>query len=148
MNLGFDRTFTLGKTNRMTNGDGFQPHDAQQLRLKLRRLWKPFIALAIVVAAGHVVSFSLAERYLRPACAAAAEQRHWQNDGYRLPGPVKARGPRRSYCIMRDAQGSEHLLSANRVVVFAIVFDPWLVSVVVGVLAAVILVRRDRQSPS
>lgn len=132
----------------MTNGDGFHPHDAQQLRLKLRRLWKPFIAFALVVAAGHIVSFGLAERYLRPACVAAAEVRHWQSDGYRLPGLARTRGLRRSYCIMRDAQGSEHLLSANRVVVFAIVFDPWLVSVVGGVLAAVILVRRDRQSPS
>ncbi|QCI96346.1 MULTISPECIES: hypothetical protein [unclassified Novosphingobium] len=148
MKPSLERTFTPGKANGMTNGDGFNPHDAQQVRLKLRRLLKPLTAFALVVAAGHIVSFGLAERYLRPACAAAAEVRHWQSDDYRLPGLTRTRGPRRSYCIMRDAQGSEHLLSANRVVVFAIVFDPWLVSVVVGVLAAVILVRRDRQSPS
>jgi len=148
MKPSLERTFASEKANGMTNGDGFQEHDAQQLRLKLRRLWKFFIALVLVGAAGHMVSFSLAERYLRPACAAAAEVRHWLSDGYRLPGLARTRGPRRSYCIMRDAQGSEHLLSANRVVVFAIVFDPWLVSFAVGVLAAVILVRRVRQSPN
>lgn len=129
----------------MTNGDGFHTHDARHLRLKLGRLWKPFIVLALVIAAGHLTSFGLAERYLRPACVAAAEVRQWQNEGYRLPNMVKTRGPRRSYCIMRDEHGSEHLLSANRVVVFGILFDPWLMSVVVGVLVALIVARPRRE---
>ncbi|PTS88919.1 hypothetical protein DBR17_03860 [Sphingomonas sp. HMWF008] len=104
----------------------------------LRAVRGPVIALLLVCAVGHVVSWTLAERYLQPACTAAAAKRQWRNLGYRLPGP----SGRRSYCILEDADGSDHLISANRLVLFGFLFDPWLMSFLVGLPGLLILLRR------
>ena len=115
---------------------------ARALGQRLRAVRGPIIALLLICAVGHGASWAMAERYLRPACTAAATQRHWQSLGYRLPGP----SGRRSYCVLQDAEGSEHLISANRLVLFGFLFDPWLMSFLVGLPGLLLLVQRGKRS--
>ncbi len=108
---------------------------------RLRAARRLLFALLLVGAIGHGVSWTLAERYLRPACTAAATERHWQSLGYRLPGP----SGRRSYCVLRDAEGGQHLISANRLVLLSFLFDPWLMSFLVGLPGLLVLAQRAKR---
>lgn len=131
----------------MTEQSASDPAEAAvALGRHLRAVRGPVFALLLVCAVGHAVAWTLAERYLQPACAVAAAKRQWRNLGYRVPGPGRMPSGRRSYCILQDADGSDHLISANRLVLFGFLFDPWLMSFLVGLPGLLIVLRRWRRS--
>jgi len=62
------------------------------------------------------------------------------------PGPRRSQTQRRSYCILQDTEGSKHLISANRLVVYGFLFDPWLMSFLVGLPGLLVLIQLGRRT--